>query len=57
MARIFIDTGVDAFDIQIEPNEDSSKLFIKLKTSDGIVYSGELLETNKEFLSPPEEIK
>jgi hypothetical protein len=55
MPRIFIDIGDNqSFDMQIEPNDEGTKLFIKIKTNDGVVYSGEIVEREDEFMSPPE---
>ena len=57
MARIYIDTGFDAFNIDMQPDDEGKKMFVKITSTDGVVYSGELVEQEKEFLSPPEDIK
>lgn len=56
MARIYIDTGFDAFNIDMQPDDEGKKMFVKITSTDGVVYAGELLETTKEPLSPPEDI-
>lgn len=57
MPRIFFDTGDDfKLDIHIQEGHDEKTMFVKIATSEGMLYAGELTETEKEFLSPPEEI-
>lgn len=57
MARIYIDTGFDAFDIDMQPDDEGKKMFVKIITTEGIVYAGELTLQDKEFLTPPDNIQ
>jgi hypothetical protein len=57
MPRIFVDTGFDAFNIDMQEDDAGEKMLVKIVSSDGIVYSGELVKQSNELLSPPDNIE
>ena len=56
MPRIYVDTGFDAFNIDMQQDDDGDKLFVKIIETGGRVYSGELMLQQSEPLTPPDKI-
>jgi hypothetical protein len=56
MPRIYVDSGFDIIDIELQMDDAENKMFVKIKNSDGRVYSGELVAQDKEFITPPDEL-